>query len=216
MEMKSVKVSAYLCGLMLALFVAQALGAGSSTSASSTLSSTPAPSTEMSTTKKSSAAPATTATTTPSATTLSPKDQCKQYNGSCDKCVSDAKCMYCYTDDSCQLYPAGDVLPPSTMCALDEARWGVCWLNFEALIISVSVIGGVIILTIVVCCIYCCCCRGKNKKKFEREDARYEQQKMERKTKQDERRSERKSRLDEIRRKYGLVKDEAPYQRFDA
>jgi len=118
------------------------------------------------------------------------------------------QCMFCKTDGSCKLYPTGKILPPSSMCALDEARWGVCWLNFEALIISVSVIGGAIILAITTFCICCCCCRGRSKRRNAKEDARYDDQKMERKARQDERRHERKGRLDEIRRKYGLMKDD--------
>ncbi|XP_059179057.1 pituitary tumor-transforming gene 1 protein-interacting protein-like [Physella acuta] len=156
------------------------------------------------------------ATTTLKSTTVKPEDECTKNNGSCDKCVENAKCMYCYSNDACMFYPTGKVLPPSSYCALDKARWGVCWLNFEALIISMSIIGGLILITIVSCCIYCCCCRGGNKKKYDKEDGKFESQKMERKAKQEERRSERKGRLDEIRRKYGLVKDDAPYQRFDA
>ena len=39
--------------------------------------------------------------------------------------------------------------------------------------------------------------------RYDKEDARYDAQKMERKARSDERRSERKERLDEIRRKYG-------------
>lgn len=151
-------------------------------------------------------------TTTPSAEVL-----CGQHNKSCDDClgVPGAKCLWCKSDSSCKAYPTSKVLPPKSLCALDEARWGVCWLNFEALIIGVSTVGGIIILTITCCCVYCCCCRGGNKRKYAKEDARYDAQKMERKAKNDERRSERKERLDEIRRKYGLMKDE-PYQRFDA
>lgn len=42
--------------------------------------------------------------------------------------------------------------------------------------------------------------------RLEREEAKFESQKMERKAKQDERRAERKGRLDEIRRKYGRIK----------
>ncbi|CAL1546220.1 unnamed protein product [Lymnaea stagnalis] len=155
-------------------------------------------------------------TTLAPSTTFTPEAECGKHNGSCDNCVKNAKCLYCYSDDKCMLYPAGKVLPPSSYCSLDKARWGVCWVNFEALIIAMSVIGGLIIITIASCCIYCCCCRGNNKKKFDKDDAKFESQKMERKVKQDERRSERKGRLDEIRRKYGLVKDDAPYQRFDA
>lgn len=114
-------------------------------------------------------------------------------------------------------YPTGKVLPPSSMCPLSEARWGTCVVNFEALLISMGVIGGVILLIVTGCCIYCCCCRGRNNKKYEKEDAKYESQRMERKAKQEERRNERRSRLDEIRMKYGLMKDDSgPYSRFDA
>jgi len=107
-------------------------------------------------------------------------------------------------------------LPPSSKCTLEEARWKVCWVNLEALIIAVSVIGGLVILSIIIICCYCWCCRGgkgRKQKRFEMEDAKFETQKMERRQKQDERRSERRNRLDDIRRKYGLLKDE-PYQRF--
>ncbi|CAG5119099.1 unnamed protein product, partial [Candidula unifasciata] len=87
---------------------------------------------------------------------------CQRHNGKCEDCVGNAKCLYCYSDNKCLLYPIGKILPPSDVCALDKARWGVCWVNFEALIISVSVIGGVIIIT-AACCCYCCCCRSNNK-----------------------------------------------------
>ncbi|KAK7109313.1 pituitary tumor-transforming gene 1 protein-interacting protein-like [Littorina saxatilis] len=150
--------------------------------------------------------------------TLTPAEMCAQFsNGTCDQClgVAGAKCLWCNSDKSCQLYPYKKVLPPKGMCALDEARWGVCWLNFEALIIGVSVTGGIIILAVTICICRCCCCGGKNKRKYDKDDARYDAQKMERKAKSDDRKSERKERLDEIRRKYGLMKDE-PYQRFDA
>jgi len=149
-------------------------------------------------------------------TTLTPDELCAMNNGSCDEClgVAGAKCLWCNSDKSCQAYPISSVLP-TKLCSLDKARWGVCWLNFEAMIISVSVIGGIIILALTVCICRCCCCRGNNKRRYEKEDARQNAQKMERKAKSDARREERKERLDEIRRKYGLMKDE-PYQRFDS
>ncbi|RUS91568.1 hypothetical protein EGW08_000683 [Elysia chlorotica] len=149
-------------------------------------------------------------------TTLSPDQECAALNSSCSDCVGNSKCMYCYSGSKCMPYPSGKILPPSSMCALDKARWGTCLVNFEALLISMGVIGGVILLTVTCCLIYCCCCRGKSSKKYAKEDAKYESQKMERKAKQEERRSERRSRLDEIRMKYGLMKDDsAPYSRFD-
>lgn len=35
-------------------------------------------------------------------------------------------------------------------------------MNFEALIIAMSVVGGMILIMLVVCC--CCCCKKKSKK----------------------------------------------------
>ncbi|GFN80510.1 pituitary tumor-transforming gene 1 protein-interacting protein, partial [Plakobranchus ocellatus] len=142
---------------------------------------------------------------------------CNALNASCSDCLGNSKCMYCYTDNTCKLYPSGKIIPPSSYCALDKARWGTCLVNFEALLISMGVIGGVLLLTITGCCIYCCYCRKGKNKRYEREDAKFESQRMERKARQEERRNERRSRLDEIRMKYGLMKeDSAPYTRFDA
>ncbi|CAG5134677.1 unnamed protein product [Candidula unifasciata] len=145
-----------------------------------------------------------------------PGEECAKLNTSCDTCISNSKCLYCYSDSTCKLYPSGKILPSSDDCALDEARWGVCWLNFQAMIISVSVIGGVIVFTITFCCIYYCCCRKSGRKKQEQDDTKFESRKMERKVKQNERRSDRKSRMDDIRRKYGLMKDDTPYQQFES
>ncbi|KAL5006515.1 hypothetical protein ScPMuIL_015321 [Solemya velum] len=129
--------------------------------------------------------------------------------------LESAKCLWCGSKSLCVLYPAGDVLPKTSLCPLDEARWGVCWLNFEALIISMSVIGGALILALVICICCCCCCKGKKKSKYLAEEIKYEREKEERKRKSEERRSERKEKNDEIRRKYGLIKEDNPYQRFD-
>ncbi|ESP04311.1 hypothetical protein LOTGIDRAFT_204974 [Lottia gigantea] len=151
-------------------------------------------------------------------TTLTPEQECGRHNGSCEDCVkaAGARCLYCNRDDKCKPYPIKKILPGDDDCPLAEARWSVCWLNFEGMLIGVGVVGGIILLTITCCCVYCCCCRGGNDKKWAREDAKWERQKKERKEKSDERKLERKDRLDEIRRKYGLVKDDNAYERFDA
>uniref|UniRef100_A0A8B9PZQ9 PTTG1 interacting protein n=1 Tax=Apteryx owenii TaxID=8824 RepID=A0A8B9PZQ9_APTOW len=91
-------------------------------------------------------------------------------------------------------YPVRRILPPTDLCELRSARWGVCWVNFEALIIAMSVVGGMILIMLGVCC--CCCCRKKSKKQVLK-------------------RAEMKSRHDEIRRKYGLFKEENPYAKFE-
>ncbi|BFY98981.1 hypothetical protein BsWGS_02021 [Bradybaena similaris] len=158
----------------------------------------------------------TTSPTTASTHEPTPEEECAKLNTSCDTCLTSSKCLYCYSDNTCKRYPSGSILPSSDVCALDEARWGVCWLNFQAMIISVSVIGGVIVFTITFCCIYCCCCRNSGRKKQELEDQKFESKKMERKVKQNDRKAERKSRMDDIRKKYGLMKDDTPYQQFDS
>lgn len=147
-------------------------------------------------------------------TTPSLEEECRRRNSSCDTCLKDAKCLWCKTNSKCVPYPTGDVLPKSSLCSLSEARWGVCWVNFEALIIAMGVIGGVIVLAITVCICCCCCCKKNNKNKYAKEDEKWERKKKERQEKSNERRAERKSRTDEIRRKYGLMKDDN-YQRFD-
>lgn len=156
----------------------------------------------------------TVATTSLPVTTLTPEQECAARNSSCDECLKLSKCLYCKTNGKCMLYPTGNVLPPPHICALDEARWGVCWLNFEALIISMAVIGGIIILSLTICICCCCCCKN-NKKKYEKEDAKWERKQAARQEKADIRKADRKVRTDEIRRKYGLVKDDNPYERFE-
>ncbi|KAK3103982.1 hypothetical protein FSP39_023411 [Pinctada imbricata] len=152
--------------------------------------------------------------TTHIVTTLSPEQECASRNGSCQDCLKLAKCLWCYTDNSCKLYPTGDVLPKSSLCSLDKARWGVCWVNFKILLIVAGALGGVILIAITVCICCCCCCKS-NKNKYAKDDEKWERKKRDRKEKSDERRAERKARTDEIRRKYGLIKDDNAYQRFD-
>ena len=41
--------------------------------------------------------------------------------------------MYCKTDSSCIPYPIGEVIPSSSVCALDKARWAVCWREYTHL-----------------------------------------------------------------------------------
>lgn len=141
---------------------------------------------------------------------------------SCEEClkVDAVKCMWCKsknTNGACMLYPAKHVLPTSDDCPLSDARWGVCWLNFEALIISCSVIGGLLIIGITLCLCKCCrCfCFKKNTSRYQREEARLEVERQSRKMRQDERRQERKQRNDEIRRKYGLTSSGPKYEKFD-
>ncbi|PNI55870.1 PTTG1IP isoform 4 [Pan troglodytes] len=123
------------------------------------------------------------------------------------------ECLWCNANKACLDYPVTSVLPPASLCKLSSARWGVCWVNFEALIITMSVVGGTLLLGIVICC--CCCCRRKRSRKPDRSEEKAMREREERRIRQEERRAEMKTRHDEIRKKYGLFKEENPYARFE-
>ncbi|XP_032802429.1 pituitary tumor-transforming gene 1 protein-interacting protein-like [Petromyzon marinus] len=144
-------------------------------------------------------------------------DLCNTMSGkSCEECLKNVSCLWCFSNNSCLDYPVKTILPSSSVCALSKARWGVCWVNFEALIITMSVVAGVLLLAMCICC-YCCCCResksSKRARQLEKEKATRE--KADRVVRIEERKVERKARNDEIRKKYGLYTEDNAYTRFD-
>ncbi|XP_006272094.1 pituitary tumor-transforming gene 1 protein-interacting protein [Alligator mississippiensis] len=142
-----------------------------------------------------------------------PDGACPRYtNTSCEECLKNVTCLWCTSSKKCVEYPVRSIFPPSSLCELRSARWGVCWVNFEALIIAMSVVGGAILLALVVCC--CCCCKKKSKKP-DKDDERAAREREKRRVQQEERRAEMKSRHDEIRKKYGLFKEDNPYAKFE-
>ncbi|XP_046507342.1 pituitary tumor-transforming gene 1 protein-interacting protein-like isoform X2 [Equus quagga] len=142
------------------------------------------------------------------------KNACSQNtNKTCEECLKNVSCLWCNTNKACLDYPVTKILPPGSLCKLSSARWGVCWVNFEALIITMSVLGGAILLGVAVCC--CCCCRRKKSRKPDKSEEKAMREREERRIRQEERRAEMKSRHDEIRKKYGLFKEENPYARFE-
>ncbi|NWX69327.1 PTTG protein, partial [Alca torda] len=141
--------------------------------------------------------------------------ECGQYtNKSCEECLKNVTCLWCASSGRCVEYPVRRVLPRADLCELRSARWGVCWVNFEALIIAMSVVGGTILIMLGVCCC-CCCCKTKSKKQVsegfpvfsepDKDEERAAREREKRRVRQEERRAEMKSRHDEIRRKYGTV-----------
>uniref|UniRef100_A0A3Q4I1K3 PTTG1 interacting protein n=1 Tax=Neolamprologus brichardi TaxID=32507 RepID=A0A3Q4I1K3_NEOBR len=82
---------------------------------------------------------------------------CELKNGtSCEECLKNVTCLWCITTKSCVTYPVRTILPPHALCPLNDARWGLCWMNFQILIITLSVIGGILIIAFLVC-LFCCC-----------------------------------------------------------
>lgn len=48
-------------------------------------------------------------------------------NRTCEECLKNVSCLWCNTNKACVDYPVSRILPPSSLCALSSARWGVCW-----------------------------------------------------------------------------------------
>lgn len=121
------------------------------------------------------------------------------------------QCVWCESKKSCSIKKH---IIPTHECDLGDAKWAVCWVNYKALLIACGVIGAVLVLALTVCICCCCCCKKDRSAKYAKEDAKVDRKKSEMKEKHAERRKERKEKTDEIRRKYGLVKDETPYSKF--
>ncbi|XP_029959413.1 pituitary tumor-transforming gene 1 protein-interacting protein [Salarias fasciatus] len=147
-------------------------------------------------------------------TTAPPPIPCSSYR-TCDSCVPHAQCLWCFSSGNCTDYPVSWLLPPASLCPLSQARWGVCWLNFEALIIVLAVLCGTIIISITVCCCCCCCCK-RSSPRPDRDEENLARRREEIRQRSEERKVERKARHDEIRRKYGLIGDaDHPYSKFE-
>ncbi|XP_066543819.1 PTTG1 interacting protein b [Amia ocellicauda] len=145
-------------------------------------------------------------------TTQAPEIPCSTYsNSSCEQCLKNVKCLWCNLNHQCIDYPVRSLVPPSSVCPLNSARWGLCWVNFQALIITMSVVAGIILISIIICC--CCCCKCE-KGGLAKMDAKMTRQSEQRKVRQAERKVEMQMRHDEIRQKYGLTKDN-PYSKFE-
>ncbi|KAI4894221.1 hypothetical protein NFI96_026181, partial [Prochilodus magdalenae] len=115
----------------------------------------------------------------------------------------DGLCLWCQTNLSCTEYPVSHLLPPASLCQLSQARWGVCWVNFEALIIAMAVVGGILLVGISICCCCCCCRCCKGGSRPDREGEEFSRRREEIKQRSEDRKAERKARHDEIRKKYG-------------
>ncbi|KAJ0005697.1 hypothetical protein NQD34_015591 [Periophthalmus magnuspinnatus] len=144
--------------------------------------------------------------------TPSPSIPCSAKNNTtCGECLQNVICLWCEQTGQCLDYPVRNILPPKSVCPLNDARWGVCWVNFQVLIITMSVLAGVLIITVLVCCFCCCKCERIGNKK---EDAKAERETRARTARHKAKRTEMQMRHDEIRQKYGLAKDN-PYARMN-
>ncbi|XP_056606631.1 PTTG1 interacting protein a [Triplophysa dalaica] len=144
--------------------------------------------------------------------TTTPPPSCESKNGtSCEECLSNVNCLWCIPNKRCLTYPVKTILPPNSLCPLNDARWGLCTINFQILIITLSVAGALLIIGFFICIFCCCKCENIGSGRIEKNMNRKADK---RKTKQGERTAELKTRHDEIRQKYGLSRA-SPYARFE-
>ncbi|KAA8588223.1 hypothetical protein FQN60_001417 [Etheostoma spectabile] len=114
-------------------------------------------------------------------------------NTSCAECLQNVTCLWCTPTKQCVDYPVRNILPPSSVCPLNDARWGLCWGKSDKTKPQITIDA-----------------KSGNKK----EDAKVERQTRARKSRQKARKTEMQLRHDEIRQKYGMAKDN-PYARMD-
>lgn len=149
-------------------------------------------------------------------TTLSPQDTCDLSSGSCDSCVSSKSCFYCNSDEKCYYMPFKVLKPIPESCPLmKDIMWGTCIVSYRTVWIVVGSIGGALLLVIVICC--CCCCRSRSggSSVVSGDWLKWEKNRQVRQVVQDDRRKERQTRMDDMRTKYGLKKDEdSKYNKF--
>ncbi|XP_029444695.1 pituitary tumor-transforming gene 1 protein-interacting protein-like [Rhinatrema bivittatum] len=155
-----------------------------------------------------------------SASTVAPapvlQQPCSHFTSkTCEQCLSNVSCLWCNTNKTCMDYPVRSIFPSSSLCSLSDARWGFCWMNFEAFLITISVLAGILLLSFSICCCYCCYCR-KQSRRLGEEEERFIAERDERRLQALKRKNERKAKHDEIRKKYGLLQDlEHPYSKFE-
>ena len=165
----------------------------------------------------SSLSPTTTVSPTASSTaspTLSPKDECQKLNSSCEDCVKNTACYYCYRTKTCDEYPFKSLKPYAKCGTLKDMAYKTCLVDFKVLIIVLSSVGGGLLLISIICC--CCLCKKVRRAQLRRQIEKWERKRNDQKAMQEERRVEREQKRQQIRDKYGLgSNNNSPYSRFD-
>nr|XP_060638268.1 PTTG1IP family member 2 [Anolis sagrei ordinatus] len=136
----------------------------------------------------------------------------------CEECVKNTKCLWCSENATCMDYPVSKLIPPSSLCELRKSYWGICLVNFEAIVITIGVVAGLLLIFMLCCCCYCCrrCCKCHPNREISEEEERFIRDREEKRMQSLQRKHERKVKHDEIRKKYGLLPDsDHPYSRYE-
>ncbi|XP_053117571.1 pituitary tumor-transforming gene 1 protein-interacting protein-like isoform X2 [Hemicordylus capensis] len=133
-----------------------------------------------------------------------PAMPCAAFTGkTCEECLKNTSCLWCATNSTCADYPVGKLFPTSSVCEFPKAYWAVCWVSFEAMIISMGVVAGILLLLIVCCC---CLCyfrkKGRLRGRLAEEEESFIRDREEKRMQSLQRKHERKLKHNEIRKKY--------------
>ena len=147
-------------------------------------------------------------TTTHHGPTKPPPDQynCSTHTDSCDSCVKNAHCYYCIKTKKCGVYPWVSLRPVPDECgdSLSDIYWKTCAVKLEVLVIVFGILGGLLGFILLVLLTWCCCIRPCVRSCRERQEAKWELNRVKLSEMQSQRRKERNQQRDQIRAKYGL------------
>lgn len=148
----------------------------------------------------------------------SPDEMCHTLT-SCSSCINGingTNCFWCGDADNetmrCSHFDFDTALPVSGI-SCPQLMYNVGNCDINALTIIILIVVACFLFVVSICCFICCCCFycAKRRKKVKMiEDARYAEEKDSIRQRSAERRAERKAKHDEIRRKYGLNREEDP------
>lgn len=140
---------------------------------------------------------------------------CSTHSDSCDSCVKNSvHCYYCYSTKKCGVYPFGSLQPIPDECgdSLSDLSWKTCTVRANVLVIVFATLGALLGLIIFIFISWCCCIRPCVRKCREKQNAKWERNRLRLQEMQSTRRKERQQQRDAIRAKYGL--DGPAYDKF--
>ena len=153
----------------------------------------------------------------PPHTTPAPNDKynCSRYSMSCDSCVHhSAHCYYCWKTNHCNVYPFTSLKPVPDDCgdSLSDLSWQTCAVRGNVIVIVFAILAGILAFIILSLLTWCCLIRPCVRKCNERDEAKWERNRLRLGEMQTQRRQERQQQRDNIRAKYGL--NEPAYDKF--
>ena len=142
-------------------------------------------------------------TAVPSTTPSNASSVCAKHN-ECETCVKEgAKCVWCTPTDTCMVYDTKKILPQG--CPKKDWYLGQCLMSGMVLVIAVPLVA-FFLLFCCCCCVYCKCCRDKEG--WKRIESKMAARQRDREDRNMERKLDRQRRNDEVRKKYGLLKNQ--------